>query len=509
MSTLKFEELNLSQELLKAVSAMGFEEMTPIQAEAIPEIILGKDVVGQASTGTGKTAAFGLPAIEKIDKDLKAVQLLVLCPTRELAIQVSSEMNKFLKYKQNISALPVYGGQPIQRQLFGLSRGAKIVVGTPGRVLDHIRRGSLKLSKIKMVVLDEADEMLDMGFRTDIQDILKGTPDERQTVLFSATMSSEVMQLAKQFQKDPKMINVASEKAMAIAIEQSYFDVEPARKTRLLAQLITEHNPRLAIVFCNTKRKVDAVSSDLRAHGFFSAAIHGDIRQNKRDSIMNKFRSERVNILVATDVAARGLDISNVEIIFNYGIPRERESYVHRIGRTGRAGKTGKAISLVSRMEFGRLRDIMRFTNANIERKKEENLPDIEFVTSDIGVREFDEPRRERTAAPRHDRDFAPRGDRGAAPRRGGRGGAPSRRDNRDAPRREAYPDTRRKGIDPDKVFGKITNSIKKTRENELSKYMEMMNNLVDKGNSLENVTAALLKMVVEGDGKPNRFPTV
>jgi len=296
MSNLRFTELNLSKELLKAVSSMGFETTTPIQSLTIPKIILGKDVIGRASTGTGKTAAFGLPAIEGIDEESRAVQVLILCPTRELAIQVSSEMNKFLKYKRNVSSLPVYGGQPIQRQLFGLQRGAQVVVGTPGRTLDHIERGSLRLGSVKMVVLDEADEMLNMGFREDIQRILKGTPNSRQTVLFSATMPREVLALTKKFQRNPEMINVANEEVRTKMIEQSYFDIEASSKTRLLAQLLTEHNPRLSIVFCNTQRKVDAVCDDLRANGFFSAAIHGGMRQSKRDSIMNKFRNEKVNV---------------------------------------------------------------------------------------------------------------------------------------------------------------------------------------------------------------------
>ncbi|MFH1643785.1 MAG: DEAD/DEAH box helicase [bacterium] len=384
MSKLKFEELNLSRETLKAISDMGFEQTTPIQEKAIPEIILGNDIVGQASTGTGKTAAFGLPAIERVDEKIRDVQVLVLCPTRELAIQVSSEIGKFLKYKRNISALPIYGGQPIQRQFFGLKRNPKIIVGTPGRTLDHIKRGTLKVDKVKMVVLDEADEMLDMGFRQDLQEILKGMPNNRQTVLFSATIPREVLDLTHKFQKNPKIIKISNEEIHSKMIEQTYFDVEPSKKTFLLTQLLTKHNPRLSIVFCNTKRNVDVVCDDLRSQGFYSAAIHGDIRQAKRDSIMNKFRNAKINILVATDVAARGIDVSNVEVIFNYGIPRERESYVHRIGRTGRAGKTGKAISLVSRSEFHTFRNIMKYTNIYIERKSATDLPEIEFIPRKI-----------------------------------------------------------------------------------------------------------------------------
>jgi ATP-dependent RNA helicase DeaD len=454
MSNTKFQEFNLSKELLRAVSDMGFEETTPIQTKAIPEIILGKDVIGQASTGTGKTAAFGLPAIEKIDEDLKAVQVIVLCPTRELAIQVSSEMNKFLKYKKNISSLPVYGGQPIQRQFSGLKRLPRIIVGTPGRTLDHIERGTLKLDKVKMVILDEADEMLDMGFRVDIQKILKSAPKERQTLLFSATMSREVLDLTRKFQNNPEMIKVASEN-LNLMIKQSYFDVEPSRKTQLLAQLLTEYNPKLSIVFCNTKRKVDKVSRDLRSQGFYSDVIHGGIRQTKRDKIMNKFRNNKVNVLVATDVAARGIDVSDIDIIFNYGIPRECESYVHRIGRTGRAGKTGKAISFVSRTEFGRLRNIMRFTKADIECKKVDGLPDLEFLSK----------KKEKNKEQNKTQDSV--------------------------------------SIDQFNSIGRINDRIKKIKKDELSKYLLMMNDLVDDYNSIENVTAALLKMAVEKEVRP------
>ena len=466
MDRLKFQELNLSQELLKAVSDMGFQETTPIQTRAIPEIIAGKDVIGQASTGTGKTAAFGLPAIENIDEDLKAIQVIVLCPTRELAIQVSSEMNKFLKYKKNVSAIPVYGGQPIQRQFFGLKRLPKIVVGTPGRTLDHIERGTLKLDKVKLVVLDEADEMLDMGFRVDIQKILKNTPKERQTVLFSATMSSDVLDLTRKFQKNPEMIKVTGEN-LNLMIEQSYFDVEPSRKTRLLAQLLTEYNPKLSIVFCNTKRKVDSVCRDLRLQGFYSDVIHGGIRQSKRDSIMNKFRNNKVNILVATDVAARGIDVSDIDIIFNYGIPRECESYVHRIGRTGRAGKTGKAVSLVSRTEFGRLRNIMRFTKADIECKKVNGLPDLEFLSKDKKQNNFEQNNFEQKTF--EQKTFV--------------------RTEKPSP------------------VETINNRIKRINKDELSKYLPMVNDLVNEHNSIEDVSAALLKMAVEGGRPAGRRP--
>jgi|SaaInlStandDraft_4_1057021.scaffolds.fasta_scaffold17558_2 ATP-dependent RNA helicase DeaD len=477
MSELEFKELNLSEELLKAVSSMGFKKTTPIQSKAIPEIISGKDIIGQASTGTGKTAAFGLPAIDKIDKNLNAIQVLVLCPTRELAIQVASEMNKFLKYKNNITALPIYGGQPIQRQLYELRRFPKIIIGTPGRTLDHIERGSLRLGNVKVAVLDEADEMLDMGFRQDIQKILKHTPNSRQTVLFSATMSREILSLTKMFQINPKLIKVSNENLSPKKIQHSYFDVEESRKTRLLAQLLTEHNPKLSIVFCNTRRNVDAVCKDLRSNGFCSAAIHGDIRQSKRDSIMNKFRKEKINILVATDVAARGIDVPNIEVIFNYGIPRERESYVHRTGRTGRAGKEGKAISLVSRPEFSRLRDIMRYANVDIKREKANNLPDLESVFASKEKSRYDEPRYAASTNTRNSRS--------------------SRNASNDG-----------NSIDKSNQFiVKINDRIKNISRDVPPEYVNMINDLVDDNKSLEHVSVALLKMVADVENRPRRAP--
>ncbi|MFC1894947.1 DEAD/DEAH box helicase [Candidatus Dependentiae bacterium] len=347
---------------------MGFETATPIQALAIPQLIEGHDVIGQASTGTGKTAAFMLPAIEKIDESNKSTQVLVLCPTRELAMQVAVETNKFLKYKSKIKAVAVYGGQPIYRQLCALRRGAQIVVGTPGRTLDHIERGTLRLDKIKMMILDEADEMLNMGFRQDIEQVLKVTNTSRQTILFSATMSNDILRLTKRYQKNPKIIKVAAEKLSVKSIEQIYFDIEVSRKTDALMDLINSYKPKLSIVFCNTKRKVDKVCRVLNDTGFLAAGIHGDIKQTKRDRIMSRFRQGRVGILVATDVAARGIDVPNIDIVFNYEIPRDVEPYVHRIGRTGRAGKSGKALSLVSRSEFRQLCNIKRYTNTDIAR---------------------------------------------------------------------------------------------------------------------------------------------
>ncbi|MCF7799802.1 DEAD/DEAH box helicase [Candidatus Babeliales bacterium] len=367
MKKLKFEELNISKNLLKAILNMGFSQATPIQAQAIPEIFAGRDLIGQASTGTGKTAAFAIPAIEKIDAENKNAQILVLCPTRELAMQVAVEFNKLLRYKKNIYALPIYGGQPIFRQFCALKRGAQIIIGTPGRTLDHIKRGTLKLNQVKMVILDEADEMLDMGFRADIEKILQTTPKNRQTILFSATMSPEIMHLTKNYQKNPKIIRIAQEQITAKAIEQIYLQTQQNEKMNTLINLITKYNPKLSIVFCNSRRKVDTVARTLNAKGYKAAGIHGDVRQTKRDLIMSKFRNNNINILVATDIAARGLDVANVEAVFNYEIPREVESYIHRIGRTGRAGKTGRALSLVSDMENFQFRKIKHHVKTNIE----------------------------------------------------------------------------------------------------------------------------------------------
>lgn len=378
MKKLKFEELNLSKDILRAVADLGFEEATPIQSEAIPPILTGKDIIGQAMTGTGKTAAFGIPVAEKIDAHNNHVQAIILCPTRELAIQVTVEINKFLKYKRQIIAVPVYGGQPIERQFQALRRGAHIVVGTPGRVMDHLDRGTLKMDHVAMVVLDEADRMLDMGFRDDIEVILGQTPAERQTLLFSATMPQEIMHLARRYQNDPQTIKISHEKVTVPEIEQIYFEVDGRMKLELLARLIDIHNPSSAVVFCNTKRKVDDVVSGLIDRGYTADGIHGDITQPKRDRVMGKFRKGSVDILVATDVAARGIDVPDVEAVFNFDIPQDEESYVHRIGRTGRAGKAGKAFSFVSGREMYEFRNIKRFTHAHIVQQPLPSLVDIE-----------------------------------------------------------------------------------------------------------------------------------
>lgn len=366
MTKVAFTELNLSKEILQATVDMGFTHASPIQAEAIPHLLKGCDLTGQAMTGTGKTAAFGIPAIEKIDANNRAVQTLVLCPTRELAIQVASEMVKLSKYKRNITTLPIYGGQPIDVQIRGLRRGAQIIVGTPGRVMDLMDRGLLSFAKVETVILDEADEMLNMGFREDIEFILKDIKHSKQVVLFSATMSPAILRLTKQFQNNPITVKAASEKITVPTTEQHYYEVESHNKNDLLMRLIDVQDQQLTIVFCNTKHKVDDVAKMLHMNGYRAEGMHGDVRQAKREKILGKFRGDRISVLVATDVAARGIDVSDVQMVVNYDIPMEPESYVHRIGRTGRAGKTGKAVSFVSKRDFYKFNLIRRFTQATI-----------------------------------------------------------------------------------------------------------------------------------------------
>jgi ATP-dependent RNA helicase DeaD len=380
MTTLKFTELNLSNEIIKAVADLGFEEATPIQSLSIPKLMSGLDIIGQAQTGTGKTAAFGIPVLEKIDPKNKDVQIIILCPTRELAIQVAEELKLFSKYKKGINIVPVYGGQPIQRQIFALSKGAQIIIGTPGRVIDHLERKTLKLQTASTIVLDEADEMLDMGFRDDIELILKSMPQERQTVFFSATMPKEFLFLTKKYQKNPETIKVISEKLTVPLIEQYYFDLREHQKLEALTRCLDMHSPKLSIVFCNTKKRVDEITSSLQARGYGADALHGDMNQSQRDRVMTKFRSNSIEVLVATDVAARGIDVDDIDMVFNYDVPKDDEDYVHRIGRTGRAGRTGKAYSFVSGKDIYKLRDIQKYTKVTIKRIKVPTLSDVENV---------------------------------------------------------------------------------------------------------------------------------
>jgi ATP-dependent RNA helicase DeaD len=369
MESLSFEDLELSREMKKAIADMGFEEATPIQSLVLPHILNGRDVIGQAQTGTGKTAAFGIPVLEKLNPSSRSVQAVILCPTRELAIQVAEEIKKLSKYKK-ASVLPVYGGQPIERQIKALKRGVQIIIGTPGRVMDHIHRRTLKMDQVKMIILDEADEMLDMGFRDDIEFILGRIPDQRQMLLFSATMSPVILGLTRKYQNNPEMLKVAHQELTVPEIRQIYFEVKEKMKLDLLTRLIDMHNLKLALVFCNTKRRVDRLVSHLQTRGYFADGLHGDMSQNQRDRVMSKFRKGQIEILVATDVAARGIDVDDVEAVFNYDVPNNEEYYVHRIGRTGRAGKTGQAFTFVSGKEIYQLRDIQRYTRVRIEQQK-------------------------------------------------------------------------------------------------------------------------------------------
>lgn len=378
MENLIFKDLNLSREIQKAIAEMGFEEATPIQSKSIPPILEGKDVIGQAQTGTGKTCAFGIPAIDMLDTEVEGVQVLVLCPTRELAIQVSEELKNVSKHKKSIRILPIYGGQQIDRQIMALKKRPQIIIGTPGRVMDHMRRHTLKLGKLKMIILDEADEMLNMGFREDIDTILEEVPDERQTILFSATMPKEILDLTKKYQRNPVFIKSVHKVLTVPSIEQYYLEVSESSKLEMLSRLIDANNIKLSLVFCNTKKRVDELASNLQSRGYAAEALHGDMRQIQRDKVMSKFRKGSIDILIATDVAARGLDVDDIEAVFNYDLPKDEEYYVHRIGRTGRAGKTGKAYSFVVGREIYELRDIQRYTKSEVKRMKPPTLLDVE-----------------------------------------------------------------------------------------------------------------------------------
>ncbi len=383
MGKIKFEELPISSDIKKAVADMGFEEPSPIQEKAIPQILDGKDVTGQAQTGTGKTAAFGIPAIEMIETDNKKLQAVILCPTRELAIQAAEEINKLAKYKEDLKVLAVYGGQPIDRQIKALKRGVQIIIGTPGRVIDHINRKTLKINDVKMVVLDEADEMLDMGFREDIETIIEGMPEERQTILFSATMPKPILDLSRKYQKNPELVKVVHKQLTVPNIEQKYLEVKESAKLEVLSRLIDMCNPKLSVIFCNTKKRVDEVVGQLQSRGYFADGLHGDMKQPQRDRVMNKFRNGTIEILVATDVAARGIDVDDVEIVFNYDLPQDEEYYVHRIGRTGRAGRTGVAYTFVAGKAIRKLKDIERYTKTKIKHQEVPSVSDVEeFKTS-------------------------------------------------------------------------------------------------------------------------------
>lgn len=363
---MKFEELNLKKEILTSLNDIGYTDTTKIQELAIPKILDGKDVIGLSKTGTGKTATFGLPIINKINIESKKTQSLIICPTRELSQQISQELEKFTKHLQDIKIVCVFGGQELKRQIIPLRKGAQIVVGTPGRIMDHIRRKTLKLDEINLVVLDEADEMLNMGFEEDIDTILSQIPNEIQTLLFSATMNKKILKITDKYLKEPITVKIKSESLTVKNIEELAINLKSKIKTEAVLRLLSKYNPSKAVIFCNTKRKVDEVVDTLKNSGKKVEGIHSDIRQEQRSRIMKKIKNHEIDILVATDVAARGLDIDEIELVINYDIPQDNEYYVHRIGRTGRNGKSGIAITFVVGKEKYRIEDIENFTKSKI-----------------------------------------------------------------------------------------------------------------------------------------------
>lgn len=365
---INFQELKIDPIIMSALSNMGFEEPTPIQEMTIPLAMMGRDVIGLAQTGTGKTAAYGIPLVDKCQPELEQVQGLVIVPTRELAMQVAEELNKIGSHKK-VRALPIYGGQEIERQIRALKNRPQIIVGTPGRLMDHLRRRTIRLDRISLLVLDEADEMLNMGFKEDIEEILRKAPRERQNLLFSATMPLPTRNLAREFMQDPEMVHINPRAVTVVNTEQQYMEVPESKKLDVLCRLLDIQNPDMAIVFGRTKRRVDEIAEALSKRGYSADGIHGDLTQNQRDTVMRKFKAGTTDILVATDVAARGLDISGVTHIYNFDIPQDAEWYVHRIGRTGRAGETGLAITFVTTREMSHLKYIEESIKHKISRK--------------------------------------------------------------------------------------------------------------------------------------------
>lgn len=386
MTTVRFDELELSHEILRGVKEMGFEEATPIQSQAIPVAMQGYDVIGQAQTGTGKTAAFGIPVLEKVgaNKDVKHPQALILCPTRELAVQAAEEIRELAKYMHGVKVLPIYGGQDINKQIRAL-KGTQIIIGTPGRVMDHLRRKTIRCEHVNTIVLDEADEMLNMGFREDIETVLEYIPtQDRQTILFSATMPKAILDITKNYQKpDAQMIKVVKKELTVPKIEQYYLDVKRKDKVEVLTRLLDYYEPKLSLVFCNTKKMVDDLAEVLKGRGYFADGLHGDMSQAQRDRVMKNFRNGKTDILIATDVAARGIDVDDVEAVFNYDIPQDEEYYVHRIGRTGRAGRTGRSFTFVKGKEVYKLKDIMRYCKTKIPVMPIPSLSDVNQMKMD------------------------------------------------------------------------------------------------------------------------------
>jgi ATP-dependent RNA helicase DeaD len=379
-----FTELGLSPEMLKAVDKMGFEEAAPIQSAVIPLALAGRDIVGQSATGSGKTCAYAIPAIEKTDPGVRKAQVLVLCPTRELAVQVSEEFAKLTFFKRGIQSTPIYGGQSYERQFRALAAGTQIVIGTPGRILDHLDRGTLKLDALKLLVLDEVDRMLDMGFRDDIERVVQGAPPGRQILFFSATIPPPIRAMIKRYSNDPASVKIDAHAQNAPQVDQIYFEVDRRSKLEALTRLIDVNDFRYGIVFCSTKLMVDDLDEHLHARGYAVDRIHGDIPQAQRDRVMEKFRRREFEFLIATDVAARGLDLDDLEVVFNFDLPNDAEDYTHRIGRTGRAGRSGRAFTFVSGQEIYKLQYMIRLGKLKMRRERIPSLDQVEEARDNV-----------------------------------------------------------------------------------------------------------------------------
>ena len=379
-----FSELGVSPEILRAVDKLGYEEASPIQTAVIPVALKGRDVVGQSATGSGKTAAFAIPAIEMAKPQVHKVQCLILCPTRELAVQVAEETGKLLLYKRGLHVVPIYGGQSYERQFRALAAGVQIVIGTPGRVMDHMERGTLKLDALRLVVLDEADRMLDMGFRDDIERILSAVPEGRQLLFFSATIPRAIQDLIGRYSRDPEWIRIESHAQNAPQVDQVYYEVDRRSKLEVLTRLIDLNDFRYGLIFCSTKVMVDELDEHLHARGYATDRLHGDLSQMQRNRVMEKFRKRSFEFLVATDVAARGLDVDDLEVVFNFDLPNDAEDYTHRIGRTARAGKSGRAVTFVSGRELYKLQSMVRFANLRIRRERVPSLDQVEEARASV-----------------------------------------------------------------------------------------------------------------------------
>ena len=380
---MRFSDLNLSSELLRAIDDLGFESPSEVQEASIPIILEGRDVLAQAQTGTGKTASFGIPIIEGMEENADDLQALVLVPTRELARQVSEELKKLAKYKKFIKIVPIYGGADMGKQLRDLKKGASIVVGTPGRVMDHMKRKTIRLDGLKFLTFDEADEMFDMGFRDDMKTIIERINPDRQTLFFSATFDNDIREFSRLYQRDPAKVIIEKKELTAEKIEQFYLELNRNMKTEILNRLILIHKPKKSIIFCNTKRMVEALEVEIAQRGYKVDSLHGDMRQSSRDNVMKKFRNGTIDVLIATDVAARGLDVSDIDLVFNYDLPQQAEYYVHRIGRTARAGKKGASFTFVTSRDYPKFREIEKYANIKMEKMKLPTKIDVERESLD------------------------------------------------------------------------------------------------------------------------------